>query len=72
MTAAILALLTPFVLVGMLIVLDKLCGVIAAEVRRARMRARTRRSLRERAMENRSYRPESGRLKQRRDKYGIF
>lgn len=52
MTAAILALLTPFVLVGMLIVLDKLCGVIAAEVRRARMRARTKRSLRERARRN--------------------
>lgn len=54
MTAAILALLTPFVLVGMLIVLDKLCSVIAAEVRRAGMRARTRRSLRERARRNRS------------------
>ena len=49
MTAAISALLTPFVLVGALIVLDKLCSVIAAEARRARMRARTRRSLRERA-----------------------
>lgn len=49
MTAAILALLIPFVLAGMLIVLDKLCSVIAAEVRRTRMRARTRRSLRERA-----------------------
>ena len=46
MTAAILALLTPFVLVGALIVLDKLCSVIAAEARRARMRARTKRSLR--------------------------
>ena len=52
MTAAISALLTPFVLVGMLIVLDKLCGMIAAVVRRARMRARTRRSLRERARRN--------------------
>ena len=52
MTAAILALLTPFVLVGMLIVLDKLCSVIAAEARRARMRARTKRSLRERARRN--------------------
>lgn len=41
MTAAILALLTPFVLVGMLIVLDKLCSVIAAEVRRAELAART-------------------------------
>lgn len=39
-------------LVGALIVLDKLCGMIAAEVRRARMRARTRRSLRERARRN--------------------
>lgn len=52
MTTTILALLTPFVLVGMLIVLDKLCGMIAAEARRARMRARTRRSLRERARRN--------------------
>lgn len=52
MTAAILALLTPFVLVGALIVLDKLCSVIAAEARRARMRARTKRSLRERARRN--------------------
>ena len=34
MTAAILALLTPFVLVGMLIVLDKLCSAIAAKGRR--------------------------------------
>ncbi len=54
MTAAILALLTPFVLVGMLIVLDKLCSAIAAEARRARMRARTRRSLAERARRNRA------------------
>ena len=47
--SSILALLIPFLLVGALIVLDKLCSVIAAEVRRARMRARTRRSLAERA-----------------------
>ena len=52
MTTTILALLTPFVLVGALIVLDKLCSVIAAEARRARMRARTKRSLRERARRN--------------------
>lgn len=58
MTSYILALTLPFVLVGALIVLDKLCGMIAAEVRRARMRARTRRSLAERAKENRLYRPE--------------
>lgn len=56
MTTTILALLTPFVLVGMLIVLDKLCSAIAAEARRARMRARTRRSLRERARRNRQRR----------------
>lgn len=49
MIATILALLIPFMLAGALIVLDKLCGMIAAVVRRARMRARTRRSLRERA-----------------------
>lgn len=39
-------------LVGVLIVLEKLCGAAAAEVRRAGMRARTRRSLRERARRN--------------------
>lgn len=54
MTTTISALLIPFVLVGVLIVLDKLCSVIAAEARRARMRARTRRSLRERARRSRA------------------
>ena len=52
MTTTISALLTPFVLVGVLIVLEKLCGAAAAEVRRAGMRARTKRSLRERARRN--------------------
>lgn len=54
MTTTISALLTPFVLVGVLIVLEKLCGAAAAEVRRAGMRARTRRSLRERARRSRA------------------
>lgn len=54
MIATISALLTPFVLVGVLIVLDKLCGALWAEARRAKMRARTRRSLRERAKRNRA------------------
>lgn len=54
MTAYILGLLLPFVLVGALILLDKLIGVIAAEARRARMRARTKRSLAERARRNRA------------------
>lgn len=54
MTAYILGLLLPFMLAGALIALDKLCGVAAAEARRAKMRARTRRSLAERARRNRA------------------
>ena len=54
MTTTILALLIPFMLAGALIDLDKLCSAIASEARRARMRARTRRSLAERARRNRA------------------
>lgn len=50
MIATILALLIPFALIGALIALEKLVGALQAQARRARMRARTRRSLRERAM----------------------
>ena len=53
MTAYILGLLMPFMLAGALIALDKLFGVVLAEARRAKMRARTKRSLRERARRNR-------------------
>lgn len=54
MAPYMLAMLLPFVLLGALILLDKLCGVAVAEARRAKMRARTRRSLRRRAKRNRA------------------
>lgn len=41
-------------LIGALIVLEKLVGALQAEARRAKMRARTRRSLRERAKQNKA------------------
>lgn len=41
-------------LIGALIVLEKLVGALQAQARRARMRARTRRSLRERARRSRA------------------